>query len=377
MIKFKFFGVLVLGIAAITCAPAKNAPLIDPFLLRFPLVEAGKLDIEGTIVGQPRARDGIVYFATREGFLTAVVVPARQILWRFKADHTISVSPELSENHVLLRDDGNIVYVVDLRGSLVLKQQLDEGATTAVREDRGKIFFGTANGKIFTLDLPADGAQLGEYTAAASTTAISAGPVFIDELVIFGAADGRLIALDQAGKPAWDFAAKGAIASDPAVAAGRLYLGTEDRFFYCLNAATGKKIWCRRLQGAPLHPALVQGLRLVVPASNSVIYFLSRKGGSILSWEAVPSRVVYELAVAGRLLLVSSASPNVAGFDISTGKPVGQHVAFGTLAAGALWVPPFVVLIDEEVDSGSQKFIFLKAKNGPSSATVEKPGRMP
>ena len=135
MNKFKLFGVLViLGIEAINCAVPRKGPLVDPSAVRFPLVEAGTLEIDGTVVGQPRARDGIVYFATREGFLTAVVVPARQVLWRFKADYTISASHELGENHILLRDDANVLYVIDFRGSLVLKKQVDEAVASPVRE---------------------------------------------------------------------------------------------------------------------------------------------------------------------------------------------------------------------------------------------------
>jgi outer membrane protein assembly factor BamB len=375
MNKFKLFGVLViLGGEAINCAVPRQGPLVDPSAVRFPLVEAGRLEIEGAVAGQPRARDGIVYFATREGFLTAVVVPARQILWRFKAEHTVSVSPELGENHILLRDDRMFLYALDTRGSLVFKKHIDEAVTSSVREYRGRLYFGTASGKAIALDLSVNGAQAWENRAAA---AISAGPVFVGDMVIFGAADGRLLALDRTGKPVWEFAATGAITAEPTVADGRLYFGTENRFFYCLNAATGKKIWARRLQGAPLHPALIHGRRLAVPASNSVVYLLSRRGGSILSWEAVPSRIVHEISGAGPIILVSSAAPNFIAYDFVTGKRFGQHLASGPLAAGALWVPPFVVLVEEDADSGRQRFSFLRPQAGASSAAVEKPARMP
>jgi len=375
MLKSKAFGIAaMLGLALASCAGPAKSPLVDPSAVRFPLVEAGTLEIEGVVVGQPRARDGIVYFATREGFLTAVVVPARQLLWRFKADHSISASPELGENHIVIRDDGNVLYVLDTKGLLVFKKQIDEAVTSAVRENRGSVYFGTASGNICALALSGDGAQLWEHPAAA---AITAGPVFSSERVIFGAADGRLLALNPKGKPAWEFAATGAITADPTVADGRLYFGTENRFFYCLNAATGKKSWARRLQGAPLHPALIHGGRLAVPASNSVVYFLSGRGGSILSWEAVSSRIVHVLAAAGPLILVSSGGPSFGAFDFSTGKRLGEHLASGPLAAGALWVPPFIVLVGEDTDSGRQRFTFLRPKAGTPSAAVEKRARMP
>lgn len=366
MNKFKHFGVLVLlGIAEINCAVPRKGPLVDPSAVHFPLVEAGTLEAEGTIVGQPRARDGVVYFATREGFLTAVVVPARQVFWKFKAEQAVSVSPELGENHILIRDDGNAIYVLDFSGSLVLKTSIDEAVTSPVRKNKGRIYFGTASGKVVALDLSAGGEKLWEVTAAA---AVTAGPAFFDDLVIFGTADGRLLALSQAGKLVWEFDANGAITADPAIADGRLYFGTENRFFYCLNAATGKKRWARRVQGAPLHQALVHGRRLVVPASNSVVYFISRRGGSILSWEAVPSRIVHVLAAAGPLILVSSGGPSLVALDFSTGKRVGQHLAAGPLAAGALWVSPFVVLVMGDEESGCQRLVFLRARAAPAAA---------
>jgi outer membrane protein assembly factor BamB len=369
MNRRRAFGIAaMLGLALASCAGSANKPLVDPSAVRFPLVEAGTLEIEGTVVGQPRARDGIVYFATREGFLTAVVVPARQILWRFKADYSISASPELGENHILLRDDGNVLYAVGFKGSLVLRKQLDEAVTSSVRECKGRVYFGTANGKVIALDLSAGGEKLWEVTAAASDAAVTAGPVFFGDLVIFGAADGRLLALDPKGKPVWEFAATGAITADPTVADGRLYFGTENRFFYCLNASTGKKSWARRIQGAPLHPALVHGRRLAVPASNSVVYFLSGGGGSILSWEAVSSRVVHDLAAAGPVILVSSGGSSLEALDLETGKPLGEHLASGPLAAGALWVSPFVVLVMGDEESGRQRLVFLRARAAPAAA---------
>ncbi len=368
MNKFKLFGVLALsGITAVNCAVPRKNPLVDPSAVRFPLIEAGKLEIEGAVVGQPRARDGIAYLATREGFLTAVVVQDRQVFWKFKADHTISASPELGKSHILLRDDENVIYVLDFKGSLVLKKQLGEDVTSAVREDNGRAYFGTASGKVMALDLSPNGGSVWEFPAAA---AIEAGPVFFGDLTIFGAADGKLMAFDRSGKIAWEFAANGATTTDPAVADGRLYFGTENRFFYCLNAETGKKRWARRLQGAPLHPALLHGRRLVLLASNSVVYFISRRGGSILSWAAIPSRIVHDLAAAGPLVLITSGGARLVSYDIATGKRLGEHLASGPLAAGALWVPPFIVCTEEAPDSGRQQIVFFRSQPAIASFTA-------
>ena len=259
---------------------------MDPFPLRFPLVEAGTLEIEGHVVGQPRARDGIVYFTTREGDLTAVVVPSRSILWR---------KP--------VRGGGL------RRGSEITPACLPGSESLALKVD--------------------------------------------------GAA---IRATDRNGVKMWEFAAEGTISAEPAVRDGRVYFGTAERMFYCLNAKTGKRVWSRRLQGAPLHPAVIRGGTLAVPASNSVVYLLSARGGSVLSWETVASRILYELAAADPVVLVSSATSDLVAIDLRTGKRVGQYEAPGVLAAGAVWSPPYVVLFVEDAESGRQRIVFLRSR---------------
>ena len=132
--------------------------------------------------------------------------------------------------------------------------------------------------------------------------------------------------------------------------------------FYCLDAATGKVRWKRKLQGALLHPPIVAGRRVVVIASNSTVYFLSARGGSILSWAAIPSRVIFEPARAGEFLLVSPAADRLLVFDLRTGERIGQHLTSGTLAAGAVWSPPYVVLVEEASDTGRQRIVFLRSR---------------
>jgi outer membrane protein assembly factor BamB len=285
MARPRRFAILFLSALLLSsCASQAKKPLVDPFPLRFPLVEAGTLEIEGHVVGQPRARDGIVYYATREGSLTAVVVPSRFILWRKPV----------------------------------------EGADP-------------------------DGDRL---------AGLSSGPES-PALKVDGAA---IRATDRNGVKMWEFAAKGTISAEPAVRDGRVYFGTAERMFYCLNAKSGKRVWSRRLQGAPLHLAVIRAGTLAVPASNSVVYLLSARGGSVLSWETVASRILYELAAADPLVLVSSATPDLVAIDLRTGKRAGQFQASGALAAGALWVPPFVVLFEEAAESGRQRIVFLRSR---------------
>lgn len=352
------FAALTLALVLGSCAAPSAGPLVDPFPPRFPLAEAGSMAIDGAVAGQPRARDAVVYFATRDGRLTAVVAPSRAALWRFQADGPLSAGPELGGDQVVIRDDAGTVYALDARrGALAFKRAVAGPVSTAVRGTEGRIFLGTANGVAMALDAANGGATLWETALGA---AVTAGPVFDGPRVLFGCADGRLHALDAAGRPAWTFAARGAIRADPCAGGGRVFFGTEERLFYALDGATGRARWSRRLQGAPVHPPVFRGSRLVVAASNSVVHVLAARGGSVLSWEAVPSRIVHEPALSGPLVLVASGGPGLVGLDLATGRAAGRHAASGPLATGALWLSPEVVLVVEDSETGRQRLVFLR-----------------
>ena len=143
------------GLMLAACTAPVKKPLVDPFPLRFPLVEAGSLDIEGHVVGQPRARDGVVYFATSDGALTAVVVPSRAVLWRRTgpagpgkaAADVIAESPEKP----VLRAEGGRLQAFDGEGKLIWEFAVDGAIAAAPAVSSGRVYFGTENRRFYCL----------------------------------------------------------------------------------------------------------------------------------------------------------------------------------------------------------------------------------
>ncbi len=378
----KISALVSLALALTSCAAAPKKLLLDPFPVRLPLVEAARVPIDGHVVGQPRAHDGVVYYATREGRLAAVVIPSQTVLWQFATDGPISYGPEAAGGLVLVRDDGGVLYgVAGPPSRAALKIKLDAAVPSTVRIVENELVLTAAEGDVRRFDF--EGRETGGYRLPAPGARVTAGPVPVygrDRGLVsslFGYSDGRLIAVDLQGALIWEYRAAGAITADPVVSGGRVYFGTDARMFYCLGAKKGHKKWSRRLQGAPVHPALVSGGRIVVAASNSVVYVLARSGGSIVAWEPIASRLLHEPCAAGPFVLVSSAAPGLKALDARTGAKVEELPTAGPLVAGALSSPPFIVLVEEDPDSGAQALVFLRSKPVPAPAAVEKPARMP
>jgi len=74
---------------------------------------------------------------------------------------------------------------------------------------------------------------------------VESSPAVADGKVYVGSNDGNVYCLDAStGVKVWNYTTGGAVRSSPAVADGRVYVGCwGDNNFYCLDAATGDKIW--------------------------------------------------------------------------------------------------------------------------------------
>ena len=76
----------------------------------------------------------------------------------------------------------------------------------------------------------------------------------------------------KTGKALWTFTTRARVDSSPAVAGGRVYIGSNDGRFYVLQLATGTKVW-EFEAGAALSasPAIADG-KVVIGAQDGRLY---------------------------------------------------------------------------------------------------------
>jgi len=90
--------------------------------------------------------------------------------------------------------------------------------------------------------------------------------------IVVGGRDKLVHGLDQNGKAAWTFTTRARVESSPAIADGRVFVGSNDGRFYVLNLMTGAKEW-EFNAGGPLSasPAVGKG-RIVIGSQDGRLY---------------------------------------------------------------------------------------------------------
>ncbi len=186
-------------------------------------------------------------------------------------------------------------------------------STPAVAD--GLVYVGSADGTFYAADLrtgrerwrfDTEGHQLESAKFGYDRRTIQSSPVIAGDLVVFGARDGFLYALDRrTGRERWRYDYKISwVNSSPAVADGIVYVGTSDAHFVnALDAATGAEKWRFATKGIVWSSPAVAGDVIVIGEGGGLVHVLDRAtgaerwqlqlGGGIFSSPVVADDVVY------------------------------------------------------------------------------------
>jgi hypothetical protein len=168
--------------------------------------------------------------------------------------------------------------------------------------------------------------------------------------------DGRILALALAtGEELWthtlDKPGEGILAL-----AERLYVGSLDDWFYCLNTKDGKRRWRWRNDADVVGTPVIDTRRIYFVALDNVLRALNRGGGSLYWKRAVPMRPSSGPLLTENLLIVPGLAAELHGYAIADGAPAGDFVLKGSQGEELqLAAPPHLT---------TQKTIVIVTKNG-------------
>lgn len=228
--------------------------VFDPVKLNVDWEYRSDGEIQGVVVGE----ENRIAFTTRNG--SVYVLDAQEGAFVYKrqpATERIHANPVIvrEENGLIISTDNGKVIRYDMNsGDEVWHTDLGNSTSVKVspnyRDDT--LVITTEGSDIYCLDID-DGSFRWNFTGCGGRAETS--PSFYSDgdkdLVIFGACDGNLYALDrETGDLDWYYSAR-EIPSSSAIFDDKVVFGSFDQHLYCLDAGSGELVWRSDL-GAPV-----------------------------------------------------------------------------------------------------------------------------
>ncbi len=268
----------------------------------------------GNPIGEssPAYANGVVYIGDLGGWLNAVNASDGKKLWAHKANGEIKSSPVVVGDRVLIGSYDEFLYCLSTRNGAVLWKFKTNGPVHSTPSISNGMAFIAGCDEMFRAIRIADGKEVFNVSSGAYT---GASPALRDGSAIYGTFDNQVLGvnlsqrkiawvyehperkfpfyssaavtstriviggrdklvhgLTPAGKAVWTFATRARVESSPAIAGGRVFVGSNDGRFYVLNLTNGAKLW-EFDTGAPLSasPAIANG-KIVIGSQDGRLY---------------------------------------------------------------------------------------------------------
>jgi outer membrane protein assembly factor BamB len=285
---------------ALTAAPAFDEtraffPLEENQLAAYDLIGRTQLWIApiGTTV-EPVVGDGIVYIFEAAA-ITALHAESGKPAWRVPFSEMLAVPPTLADDLLItVTVSGDIAARRTRDGAVVWHQPLGAAANASPAVAGHRVFVPTTDSLVHSLDR-------------------------------------------ETGTPQWK-RTLGGPGNDVLAIGERLYLGSRDRYFYCLNASTGEVEWRWPTGANVIGKPVVDEQSVYFVSLDNVLRALNRSSG-VQRWKSpLPLRPTTGPIKWSLTIIVAGAMPGLKGYNVKDGKLVGQSTTSNELSA-----PPHLV----------------------------------
>jgi outer membrane protein assembly factor BamB len=186
--------------------------------------------------------------------------------------------------------------------------------------DSGRTHFNTIERQLS----PATVGRLKPYWVAPTGSTINSSPAVVNDVVYIGSDDRKLYALNATtGKPLWIVTTGDRVYSSPAVKNGIVYVGSSDGKLYAFEAMTGKTIWTAATGNQVYSSPLVVDGVVYIGSFDSKLY----------AFEAGTGQKLWAFDTDAYLV----SSPALSKGTIYIGSGGGKVHAISTLTRASLW----------------------------------------
>lgn len=298
----------------------------------FPARPLWTLALNSQLAAPPAYDAAQAYFSLEGDRLAAYDLRSGARTWLVTARTRLPAA--VGDHRVFVAEPGSIAAFRAADGTL--DWRLPFAGQVAVRPvwDNGWLVIATTEGGVFVYRAT-DGHLIWQVDLGA---AVHAPPTLAADRVYLSTDDGRIVARRvDTGDPVWE-RKLGGRPNEILALDDRIYAGSTDDFLYCLLTGDGRIDWRWRTGGDVIGLPVADGSHIYFVALDNVLRSLDRKSGGQRWMRPLPLRPIAGPMMAGSTIVVAGLSPDVRGYNMKDGAPVGEIPAGGEVAA-----PPHAV----------------------------------
>lgn len=194
------------------------------------------------------------------------------VLWKFKTNGPVHSTPGIASGMAFIAGCDEMfraIRISDGKEVFSVSSGAYTGASPALRS--GMAYYGTFDNEVLGVGL--DQKQVAwRYEHPQRKFPYYSSAAVTPSRIVIGGRDKMVHGLNLNGKVAWTFMTRARVESSPAIASGRVFVGSNDGRFYVLALTTGAKLW-EFNAGAPLSasPAIANG-KIVIGSQDGRLY---------------------------------------------------------------------------------------------------------
>lgn len=284
----------------------------------FPLRVRWSADLDAAPAAPLATDDERVYVALASGGLLAVSADTGAQVWR--ADLETTLRPAAADDRVYVVSAQALAGLEARSGKAVWRTPLEHPVSAPLAARGGWVIAALDNGEVLALR-GSDGVIVWRQQIGAALVAPAA--INGDRLYLPGA-DGVVRALAvSTGAPLWTQPLGGSIVTIAPLGA-RVYAGSTDNHFYCLDDRNGRVRWRWRAGADPVGAAIADDQRVYFSSLDTVLRALDRGHGAQRWRQPLPWRPRTGPMRVGSTLVAAGIALDLRGYALDTGKPVGE-----------------------------------------------------
>ncbi|MBM3934038.1 MAG: hypothetical protein FJ319_07020 [SAR202 cluster bacterium] len=197
-----------------------------------------------------------------------------------------------------------------------------------------RVYIGTMDRDVRAIDVNS-GDTVWKFPLRGTTElnrAVYGTPALVDNVLYFAVYDGLMYAVNTNGREVWSTSVGGGhpFVGSPAVADGKVLIGSNDHHLYALDAASGSQVWRFKTGNMVWSSPVVDNGRVYIGSLDQKVYALRLSDGSkVWEFEAGGSVTSRPLVADGRVYVGSFGSKFFA-LNADTGSQVWEFDGAGS-----------------------------------------------